>query len=198
MEYSDFNTIHLLKNLFDQCQENNESDSDSEGNNASCSTFGPGNIKKSNKSQIKSTLENPLLKKIENDNNIKSLEMWEKLQKDDEELLDTRKEPEFSIAYKQVVTTEDIFLQNNLKTAATSSCEDMIIEIKLPEENVAVDQMDLNVKSDKIELSTAIYHLNLSLPHQIDPKKSRAEYDSTQKILKLILRMSREYDFMNF
>lgn len=194
----DYNSINLLKNLFDQCREKgDESSSDSENERDAHNTLGPGDIKPK-KSEIVKTLENPLLKKINVENAIKSMDDLEELQKQDEEQLDNRKHPEYNITYKQAVTTEDIYLQMGLKTPATASCEDMIVEIRIPDETVGIDQMDLGVEEDKIELKTPIYRLKLMLPHKVHPQKGRAEYDSTKKILKLTVRMNRDYDFVNF
>lgn len=195
----DVNSIELLKNLFDKCNKDGDQDSsDSEDDEGT--SFGPGDIKsKQKRSEIVKTLENPLMKKIdEHSNVIKSMEEWENIQKEDEDLVDSRIEPEYSITYKQSVTTEDIYLQMGFKTPATSSCEDMIVEIKLPEETASIDQMDLTVEEEKVELKTSIYRLKLMLPHKISPQKGKAEFDSIKKSLKLTLRMNREFDFVNF
>lgn len=74
----------------------------------------------------------------------------------------------------------------------------MIISIKLPEETVKINDMDLKVLPENIDLKTPVYRLKLDLPHKIDPNKSRAEYVSDLKLLKLTLRMKRELDFVNF
>lgn len=201
MAYGDANSINLLKNLFAQCRVDggNSSDSEHEGDfPGSSSMLGPGSVKPK-KSEIKNTLENSLLKSIEPGGTAaQSMDEWIKQQENDEELLDTRKQPEYTITYKQCVTTEDIYLQMGLKTPATSSCEDMVVEIKLPEETVNIDRMDLRVEPDSVHLHTPVYRLTLSLPHKIHPKKGRAEFDSDKKVLKLTLRMNRELDFVNF
>lgn len=200
MAHEDMTSIRLLKNLFDRCNVNqgDSSDSENEGNSSkSHALYGPGNVK-TKSGEIKKSLENPLLKKIDPEPGVKSIEQWEKQQMEDEELLDTRKQPEYSITYKQAVTTEDLFLQMGLKTPATSSCEDMIIEIQLPDETVKIDQMDLSVECDKIHLQTPVYRLKMPLPHKVDPKKGRAAFDTDMKVLKLTLKMNREYDFVNF
>lgn len=192
----DPNSIVLLKNLFEKCNDENSSSSEDECD--PLQKFGPGDIKPK-KAEVKNTLENPLLKKIENkDETPKSYEEWENMQKNDEEILDTRKIPEYKILYKQAVTTEDVYLQMGLKTPATASCEDMIIDIELTEETVGIDRMDLNLMEDSVDLKTPIYRLKLNLPHKVSPSKSRAQFDSDKKILKLILRLNREYDFVNF
>jgi dynein assembly factor 6, axonemal len=199
MAFGDGNSIHLLKNLFDQCQkEGNESDSDDDGDFPNhTASLGPASIKPK-KSEIKSTLENPLLQQLEPDRGVTSLEEFEQLQARDEELLDARKSPYYSIAFKQAVTTEDMFLQMGLKTPATSSCEDMVIDIELPDESVGIDQMELLVEKDSVKLVTPVYRLALSLPHKVEPKKGRAAYDPDKKLLKLTLRLNRELDFVNF
>lgn len=196
MAYDDLSSVRLLKNLFDECRVN-EGDSPDSDSDEDAPDFSPSCVKPK-KAEIFKTLENSLLKKIDEDRNIKSMVEWEQQQKSDEELLDTRKQPDYTIAYKQVVTTEDIYLQMGLKTPATSSCEDMIIDIQLPNEFVKIDQMELNVEADAVHLQTPTYRLKLSLPHRIDPKKGRAAYDSDKKVLKLTLRLNRELDFVNF
>lgn len=85
-----------------------------------------------------------------------------------------------------------------MKTASTASCEDMFIEIKMPEETVKINDMDLKVLPEMIDLKTPVYRLKLTLPHKIDPNKSKAEYASDLKIMKLTLRLKREYDYINF
>lgn len=198
MALDDFNSIQLMKKLFSECQINEDS-SDSVSGDASCagSSCGPSSIKPT-KLEIQKTLENSLLIKIDEDPGLKSMEELEELQKNDDELLDTRKQPNFQIAFKQALTTEDIYLQMGLKTSATSSCEDMIIDIQLSDETVKIDQMELNVEADRVHLQTPLYRLKLLLPHKIHPQNGRATYDSDRKVLKLTLRLNRELDFVNF
>lgn len=200
MAYEDVNSIRLLKNLFDQCRVDGEidsSDSGDDGDFVGLSTLGPASVKPK-KSEIKRSLENPLLNQLEAEPAIASMEEWEQQQVKDDEMLDTRKQPSYKIAYKQVVTTEDIYLQMGLKTPATSSCEDMIIDIDLLDETVNIDQMDLKVEAEVVNLQTPVYRLSLPLPHKVHPKKGRAEFDSDKKVLKLTMRLNRELDFVNF
>lgn len=198
MAYEDINSIRLLKNLFDQCREGGSSDSENDGDfPAATSSHGPADVKPK-KREVKKTLENPLLVKIEVNPTVKSMEEWKQQQVEDADLLDTRKQPDFTITYKQAVSTEDMYLQMGLKTPATSSCEEMIVDIFMPEETVTIDHMELNVETEVVHLQTPVYRLKLSLPHKIDPKKGRAAFDPDKKTLKLTLRMNREYDFVNF
>jgi dynein assembly factor 6, axonemal len=196
----DVNSILQLKNLFAECRDGDSSCSDGEEEEgAKLSKFGPGDIK-SKKAEIKNSIENPLLKKIQTSigDGFKTMEEFEEQQKLDEDILDTRKTPDYKITYKQAVTTEDIFLQMNLKTSATSSCEDMIIEIFLPDETIGIDQMNLDVSENEVDLKTPNYRLKFSLPQKVFPSKGRAAYDVESRILKLTLRMNREFDFVNF
>lgn len=108
------------------------------------------------------------------------------------------KTPEYRITYKQAVAPEDMFLCMGNKTAATASCEEMCLEIELPNETKHIDQMQLDVNPNEIELKTAVYHLKLPLVQRINVDRSKAMWDDQRKLLRLMLRMKREYDFINF
>lgn len=112
--------------------------------------------------------------------------------------LENRCTPEYRIVYKQLVTPEDIYLQMGNKTAATASCEEMCVEILLPNETVSIDRMELDVSSQEIDLRTPNYRLKLPLAQPIDPDRGKASWDNEKKTLRLTLRMKREYDFINF
>lgn len=84
------------------------------------------------------------------------------------------------------------------RTAASMSCEDMVIDVKLPEEKVTIEAMSLSVTEDEIDLKTPVYRLKLPLAQKIDPDKGKAKYDADTKVLTLTLRMQRELDFVNF
>lgn len=123
-------------------------------------------------------------------------EQQEALLNDNE--LESRCIPEYRIVYKQSVTPEDIYLQMGNKTTATASCEEMCVEIRLPNESVNIDRMELDVSAYEIDLRTPTYRLKLPLIQKIDPDRSKANWDNDKKILRLTLRMKREYDFINF
>lgn len=111
--FGDVTSIKLLKNLFDQCRDDDDRPSDSDGDygaSSSAAGLGPGNIKPKKKDNGKK-LENSLLMKIETEAPPQSMKEFEDQLKIDEELLDTRKQPEYSVLYKQAVTSEDIYLQ---------------------------------------------------------------------------------------
>lgn len=84
------------------------------------------------------------------------------------------------------------------KSSATSSCDEMIIKIQLPDESVGIDRMDLSVSNKEIDLQTPVYRLKLTLVQPINPNKGKAQYDVSKKLLQLSLKMEREFDFVNF
>lgn len=112
--------------------------------------------------------------------------------------LEDRVTPEYRIVYKQSVTPEDIYLQMGNKTAATSSCEEMCLEILMPNETVSIDRMQLDVTPNEIDLRTSVYRLKLPLVQPTDPDRGKAYWNDKEKILRLALQMKREYDFINF
>lgn len=105
--------------------------------------------------------------------------------------LEYRISPEYNIIYKQTVSPEDIYLPLSNKTPATNSCEEICIEIQLPNETVDVDQMVLDVRDNCVDLQTPTYRLNVPFPKQIDPDHGKAEWDSLKKMLTLTLRTKK-------
>lgn len=112
--------------------------------------------------------------------------------------LESRRCPDYDITYKQDVSTEDIFLQMGNKTAATSSCDEMVVTVRMPDETVSIERMDLAVSRQSVDLQTPVYRLKMSLPHPINPDAGTAKYDVTQRTLTLRLKMVREFDYVNF
>ena len=57
--------------------------------------------------------------------------------------------------------------------------------------NVDLTDKHLSVRSPK-------YKLGLHLPHPCDSKNGKAQWISDKEVLKITVKMKREYDFMNF
>lgn len=112
-----------------------------------------------------------------------------------EDELEQRICPEYNIIYKQAVAPEDIYLPLSTKTPATACCEQMCIEILMPNETVAIDRMTLDVRANDLALHTPVYRLNIPLPQQINPDHSKAEWDEAKKLLKLTLRVKKNWNF---
>ena len=110
---------------------------------------------------------------------------------------DSRQQPEYSISYRQTITTDDVYLGMSNKNPSTASCEMMVIKIELPEAK-SLSDMDLNVKKTFLDLRTPIYRLGLHLPHPCDDKSAKAQWDSSKHELVVTLRMKREFDELNF
>ncbi|XP_030386019.1 protein PIH1D3 [Scaptodrosophila lebanonensis] len=129
----------------------------------------------------------------------KTLEEWQEQQeREDADVLEERLCPEYTMTYRQAVGTEDVYLQMGNRTGASASCEDLVVEITLPDEPMRVDQMELKMKESELDLATSKYRLRLPLPHPVDTDRSKAKYDSELKKLQVTLRLRRELDFVNF
>lgn len=113
-----------------------------------------------------------------------------------EDIHDTRPQPEYDILYKQAISSEEMFLQMGNKTPATSSCEDMVVKITLP--NTKIGDVKLDVKKKFLDVRAPRYKLGLHLPHPCDHENGKAQWDGTKSLLIVTLRMTRDYDFMNF
>lgn len=110
---------------------------------------------------------------------------------------DPREQPEYDIVYKQKIATEDIYLGMSNKNGATSSCEDMIVKIKLPGVEKFND-IDLDLHEKFLDCRTTRFRLGLHLPHPVDPSKSSAEFKVEDETLSLTMAMNRDLDFINF
>ncbi|XP_066152475.1 dynein axonemal assembly factor 6 isoform X2 [Euwallacea fornicatus] len=107
-----------------------------------------------------------------------------------------KKTPKWDISYRQSVTASDVFLGMGFKTPATSSCENMVVTIDLPGENW--HNVDLKIETNKLILISPKFSLELSLPHQVDPKRGGAKFDKDTETLVVTLTMDRELDLLNF
>ncbi|XP_044751434.1 uncharacterized protein LOC123311484 [Coccinella septempunctata] len=109
---------------------------------------------------------------------------------------DWKKTPKWQLSYRQKVTPSDVFLQMGPKNPSTASCEDMIIEVFLP--NDKRQNIDLKVKNTQLQLFSPNHILDIPLPHPVDPQKGNAQWDQASEKLTITLNMQREFDFMNF
>lgn len=189
--------LKLLKNLFEQAATDESAGTDS-----------PSQLKASTSNQATDSTEPPpatysgAYAKLDEPSTTphpSNIEEWENAE---QQLFGSSltglKTPDYRISYKQAVSPEDIFLRTGNKTAATASCEEMCLDIELPDETMHIDQMQLDVHPLEVELQTAVYHLKLPLVQRIDVDRSKASWLAERKTLRLLLRMKREYDFINF
>ncbi|ESO93666.1 hypothetical protein LOTGIDRAFT_182066 [Lottia gigantea] len=189
MDLSSASSLNALCNLLKP--ENEDSDSDEDQPSTTLGKLGPGHIGELTKppsTTDKKKATNPDSKNIWDEEEIPEGSEFEST-------FDPCPQPEFDIMYKQAVTSEDIFLQMGNKTNATSSCEAMVIKIQLPGTKMA--DVDLDVKPKYLDCRSPKYKLGLHLPHPVDDKSGKAEWDKKLEILKVTLTMKREYDFVN-
>lgn len=84
------------------------------------------------------------------------------------------------------------------RTGSSASCEDLILEISLPDETMDAEKMSLSLQENDVDLGTCLYRLRLPLPHPVDVDRCQAKYDSELRKLRLTLRLKRELDYVNF
>ncbi|XP_065362248.1 dynein axonemal assembly factor 6 [Calliphora vicina] len=128
-----------------------------------------------------------------------TLEEWQQQHEQaDKDILDSRKCPSYTLTYRQAVGTEDVFLQMGNRTNASASCEDLVVDILLTNDDTPSDKMHLTITEHEVVLVTAIYHLKLPLMHPVNVDRCRAKYQADHNKLTLTLRLQRELDFVNF
>ncbi|KAM8800085.1 dynein axonemal assembly factor 6 [Eudromia elegans] len=186
---SSVSSLQSLAKLLSDPQEDDDDDDDY-GPRSSVSAMGPGNI-----GPVKKETAGTTQVKSENSKTIwNTEEVPEGSEFDD--TWDPREQPEYEILFKQRVGTEDMFLGMSRKDASTACCEDMVIKIKLPETKFSDITLDLQDKV--LDLRTPQKKLLLHLPHPVDSKNGKAHFLSEEEILEVTLRMTREFDFINF
>ncbi|KAG8227048.1 hypothetical protein J437_LFUL014890 [Ladona fulva] len=182
-----FENIKLLEKLLKTGSDHSDSDDDLPSTGQS--RIGPGHIGP----RKKPTADEQVPSKDPN-------EIWDKEQIDEtgylDEVSDPRKVPEYDIKFRQAVTSEDLYLQIGGKTPASFSCEDLVLTVCLKGETR--NKIDLNVQTNRIDLRSPLYRLGLPLPHHVDPNSSKATWDQNEETLTIILRIVREFDFLNF
>uniref|UniRef100_A0A0A1XH33 Uncharacterized protein CXorf41 n=1 Tax=Zeugodacus cucurbitae TaxID=28588 RepID=A0A0A1XH33_ZEUCU len=193
-------SIRMLRDLLTPPEERDQSDTDEDDDEPvasttkQCNNFTPAHFgNASNAGGTKQKLAEPAPPQPT------SIEEWQQQQEqEDNEILETRQRPEYSMTYRQAVGTEDLYLQMGNRTNATASCEDLLLEILLPDETTPADKMDLSITEDEVDLATPIYRLKLPLPHKVNVDRCRAKYVAEQRKLCLTLRLQREFDYVNF
>lgn len=70
----------------------------------------------------------------------------------------------------------------NGKGPGSNSCECLLVKIKLPGIH-SKDEVNLDVSTLKLICKTKRYYLNLDLPKEVDPIKSKASWNEFQKLL---------------
>merc|ERR1712071_102992 len=90
--------------------------------------------------------------------------------------------PEYEIVYKQRVRADDVFLGLQGKQDNIMDCEDIVVKIKLPK-NEKKSELDLDMKSSFLTLSSPEYFLRVDFPMKINHNKGSAAFNKATKTL---------------
>ncbi|ELU12164.1 hypothetical protein CAPTEDRAFT_158550 [Capitella teleta] len=186
----DVGSIQALADLI--TPRDQDSDSEDEKPSGAMARMNPGDVGPKNRAPVQSTDSEA---KNKNTKDIWASEDVNEGQ-EFEDIYDPRPQPEYDIVYKQAISSEDMFLGMNNKTNATSSCEDMIVKIQLADTRGS--DVELDVKDKFLSCRTPKFKLGLHLPHPVDSKNGRAQWDGDKCLLTVTLQMNRAYDFVNF
>merc|ERR1712178_363393 len=92
----------------------------------------------------------------------------------------------YTVAYKQRVGSEDVFLGINGRDPGSHCCEDLVIKITLPGVD-AIDMISLDVTKNTLRASTPKNRLAMYLPHEVKDKEGSAKWDTDTSELCLTL-----------
>lgn len=82
------------------------------------------------------------------------------------------------------------------KTPLTSSCEAMVIDVKMPGERMS--DICTDVTDNAVDLRSAKYRLHVPFPHNVHKQMSKASWNSMTSTLTVTVFLKREFDFVNF
>jgi hypothetical protein len=112
-----------------------------------------------------------------------------------DELDDGRVKPEYEMFVKQAVGTGDVFLGLSDKTPGSQDCETLVITINVPGTQ-RVAELDVDVQTSYLRVTSATYKLGTFLPHKVDEKKGKCLFISDKAQLRLELPILRDLDDM--
>jgi len=82
------------------------------------------------------------------------------------------------------------------KTPLTSSCEAMVIDVKMPGDRIS--DISTDVTEDAVEIRSPKYRLHLPYPHDVCKQMSKASWNSSNSTLTVTVFLKREFDALNF
>jgi dynein assembly factor 6, axonemal len=103
---------------------------------------------------------------------------------------DGRARPVYDILYKQSVTSEDMYLGLGDKDPSSTSCEMMVIKVKLPGERLA--DIDLQLKPQAIEIRSPRFKLATYLPHRVAHGSGKAKWLAASSTLQVQVPIQRK------
>nr|CCA25287.1 conserved hypothetical protein [Albugo laibachii Nc14] len=108
---------------------------------------------------------------------------------EDDDSIDIRTRPVFEILYKQNVMTEDVFLGLSDKDPSSAQCEAMLVRIFCP--NHRIEQIELEVKTQKLLMSSSTLKLVLGLPYPVRYQDGKAAWDAERCVVAVSLPIIR-------
>ncbi|KAI9351103.1 hypothetical protein DFJ73DRAFT_831593 [Zopfochytrium polystomum] len=104
---------------------------------------------------------------------------------------DPRPAPEYTIKYRQRVTSEDIYLQMGGKTPSTSHTDDLVVTIQLPGEQLK--DVELTCTPNKLEVRSPKFRLVAPLPRTVKDKDGAARFDAAKGELVVTMPVVPEF-----
>ncbi|POM61494.1 hypothetical protein PHPALM_29476, partial [Phytophthora palmivora] len=96
----------------------------------------------------------------------------------------------FEVLYKQSVMTEDVFLGLSDKDPSSAHCEAMAVRVECP--NHRLEDIELDVKRQKLLLLSSTLKLALHLPHPVRHLEGQAKWDHKSQFLSTSLPIIRD------
>lgn len=82
------------------------------------------------------------------------------------------------------------------KTPLTSSCEAMVIEVKMPGD--AMPDICTDVTDEAVDVRSPKYRLHVPFPHNVHKQLSKASWDPSTSKLTVTVFLKRDLDAVNF
>jgi hypothetical protein len=100
-----------------------------------------------------------------------------------------------------------MYLGMSGRDPSSASCEDMVVrphphavcshhQVRIHLPGTAYADIQLDVEDTVLDLRAPAFRLSLPLPHRVDSKTGRAQWDAGAGRLDVTLRVLREYDFL--
>ncbi|KAH6561984.1 hypothetical protein BASA50_007203 [Batrachochytrium salamandrivorans] len=119
-------------------------------------------------------------------------EIWDAEEVNDYvEDLDPRPIPEYTMGYRQKVTSEDMFLGMSGKCNSIGHCDDYFVNIQLPE--TLSKDIEMNVSNNILDLRCPRYKLRLPLPVSVNDQNGSAHFDISTHVLAVVLPIQHEF-----
>lgn len=82
------------------------------------------------------------------------------------------------------------------RTPLTSSCEAMVIDVKMPGDRLP--DIHTDVTDDAVDVRSPKFRLHVPFPHNVHRQMSKASWDPSACKLTVTVFLKRDLDFANF